>query len=137
MNKFTYVEDYIEIISGYRDPDTNKQANHSALWFVFTPIISLARYDVSVLDTMCSSIIDGKALTTKQGELAVKIISKYQRQLAAKNVDTTPVLDPKWRIPLRVISYVKKLSIVNDELVLMFPFTEKLIDGLQIGRAHV
>ena len=130
MKKFTFVEEYIEVISGYRDPETNK-THAGTFWFTFSPIISLARYDVSVLDSMNEAVVAGKALTIRQGELAVKIISKYQRQLAAKNIDTTPVLTPSWRMPLRVMDYSKKLYIENDQIMIEFPFNDKLIEGLR------
>lgn len=131
MKKFTYVEDYIEVIGGFRDPQTGKTANHSLLWFSFTPLINLARYDVNVLESMCDSVIDNKALTARQGELALKIITKYTRQLAQKEVDVSPVLDPQWRLPLRIMDYSKKMYIENDTIMLEFPFNNSLIEGLR------
>ena len=131
MQKFTHVEDYIEVVGGFRDPQTGKTLNHNVLWFSFTPILSLARYDVNVLDSMCTAAIDGKALTTKQGELAVKIITKYSRQLAQKGVDVSPLENPVWRLPLRVMDYTRRMHIQDDKIMIEFPFKTELIDGLR------
>lgn len=132
MHTFTHVEDYLEVIAGYRNPETNKlTTTASTLWMGFEPIISLARYDVSVIESMAESAIGGKGLTTKQAELAAKIIIKYQRQLAQKNIDVTPVLEPVWRIPLRVLDYSKRMYIEDDTIMVEFPFNNSLIDGLR------
>lgn len=129
MKKFTTVEDYIEIIAGFKDIVTGKQNNN---WFLgFQPIISLARYDTDVLDSMSQATHNGQALTERQGELACKLILKYQRQLAAKMVDVSPVENPVWRLPLRKMDYSKKLYIDNDRLLLRFPFNQKLIESVR------
>jgi hypothetical protein len=132
MKTFTHVEDYIEIIGGWRDPSTGKTVpGHNSLWFTFTPIISLARYDVSVLEHMCETVMNNKALTTRQGDLAVKIILKYARQLAQKGVDVSTVESPQWRMPLRVMDYSKRMYIQEDKIMVEFPFKTELIDGLR------
>jgi hypothetical protein len=132
MKTFATVEDYLEIIGGWRDPDTNTTpSNQNFLWFSFNPIISLARYDVSVLDSMCTSAVEGKALTTRQGDLAVKVLLKYRRQFAQKGIDVSPVEQPAWRRPLRVMDYGKRMYIQDDAIMLEFPFSNELIDGLR------
>jgi hypothetical protein len=132
MKTFPTVEEYIEVIAGYRDIVTGKPSTN--WFFAFEPIISLARYDVDVLTSMCESSVAGKALTEKQGELACKIILKYQRQLANKSVDVSPVEKPVWRHTLRKMDYSRKLSIANDKLILRFPYTTKLIEELRAFR---
>lgn len=129
MKKFTTVEDYIEIIAGFKDIVTGKQNNN---WFLgFQPIISLARYDTDVLDSMSQATHNGQALTERQGELACKLILKYQRQLAAKMVDVTPVEKPVWRVPLRKMDYSKRLYINNGWLLIKFPYNQKLIEAVR------
>ena len=77
MMKYTTVEDYLEVIAGLKDPVTLKN-NPNNNWFgVFEPIISLARYDTDVLNSMSTTASEGRALTERQGELAVKIVVKY------------------------------------------------------------
>jgi len=132
MNKFEYVEEYVEVLAGYRDPVTLKvDPNVTWLWS-FDPIISLARYDVSVLTSMTDQIITKQALTERQGELLVKIILKYQRQFAAKGIDVSPIESgPVWRVPLRKMDYSKRLSIENDSIIVRFPFNNQLIDSIK------
>lgn len=129
MQKFSTVEDYIEVIAGMRDIATGKKSTN---WFFgFQPIISLARYDTDVLDSMSQSATNGQALTERQGELACKIILKYQRQLAAKSVDVSPVTDPQWRLPLRKMDYSKRLYIENDVMYLKFPYDTTAITRIR------
>ena len=131
MNKYTTVEDYLEVIAGIKDPVTLKTKPHS--WLdAFDPIVSLARYDTDVLNSMSSTANEGRALTEKQGELAVKLVLKYKRQLAAKGVDVSPVEErAMWRLPLRAMDYTRKLSVANDQIQVTFPFNSTLIEGLR------
>lgn len=129
MNTYTTVEDYLEVLAGMRDPVTLKS---SSSWFLsFSPIISLARYDVDVLTSMSESTSTSKALTEKQGTLLCKILLKYQRQLAAKNIDVTPIENPVWRNPLRKMDYTHSLEIKDNTIHLRFPFSPKLIEELR------
>jgi hypothetical protein len=129
MKKFNTVEDYLEVISGYKDIVTG---NKSSNWFMgFNPIISLARYDTDVLDSMSQAASNGQALTERQGTLACKIILKYQRQLAAKCVDVSPVENPVWRLPLRVMDYSRSMFIRDDRIKLRFPYESKMIERIR------
>ena len=130
MIRYTHVEDYLEVIAGLKDPVT--LANKNSNWFsTFEPIISLARYDVSVLESMSEAANTGKALTERQGELAVKIVAKYQRQLAQKGIDTEPVLNPRWRHALRKMDYSRYMGIEDDVIIMRFPFSNSLIEELR------
>ena len=135
MMKYTTVEDYLEVIAGIKDPTTLKKVNNNNWFGDFDPIISLARYDTDVLNSMSTTVSEGRALTERQGELAVKIVVKYKRQLAAKGVDVTPVEETvQWRIPLRKMDYTRRLAIDNDVIVLNFPYSTELIDELRTFR---
>lgn len=135
MIKYTTVEDYLEVIAGIKDPVTMKKSTIQSFFGEFDPIVSLARYDTDVLNSMSTAVSEGRALTEKQGELAVKIVAKYKRQLAAKGVDVAPVEEkPEWRIPLRKMDYTRRLTIVDDFIVLNFPYNTELIDELRTFR---
>jgi len=125
MKKFSYIEEYIEVINGDRSPETGKIY---PLFDSTPPIVSLARYDVSIVDSMSQAVQTGKALTDKQADLAVKIILKYRKQLAARDIDVSPAENPSFRIPIRTIDRRKILKLDNDHVVLQFPFDTKLID---------
>ena len=125
MQKFTYVEDYLEIINGDRDPVTNK---YYGMFGKIEPIISLARYDVRVINSMATSVRGGQGLTDKQAELACKLVLKYQRQLASLGVDVSPVENPVYRMPLRDIDRRRLMWIEQDKIVLQFSFEPKVVD---------
>ena len=132
MKKFQYVEDYIEVINGDRDPVTGKLFG----LFDSTPaIISLARYDVSIVDSMSQAVQSGKSLTDKQADLAVKIILKYRKQLTARNVDVSPVENPKFRLGIREIDRRRLAYVDGTDIVLQFPYDTKLIESIrEIGK---
>ncbi len=128
MKTFLYVEDYLEVINGDRDPASGK------LYGLFNntpPIVSLARYDVQILSSMSAATSDGKSLTDKQAELAVKIVLKYRKQLEKLEIDVTPVETPKFRLGIRQIDRRRLLYIDNNKLVLKFPYDTKLISDIR------
>jgi hypothetical protein len=132
MKKYSTVEEYLEVLAGYRDSVTTKVNTN---WFFnFDPIISLARYDVNVLTSMSETVIGNKPLTEKQAGLLCKILLKYQRQFAAHGIDVSPVETPVWRVRPRQMDYTRRLSIENDKIVLRFPFNTKLIDDIRSFR---
>jgi hypothetical protein len=128
MNQFATIEDYIEVIAGERDPVTGKLA----IPWLNDPLISLARYDVNVVNKMCEQVRAGTALTEKQAALAQKIILNYRRQLAQKGVDVAPAETPVYRHPLRAMDYSCRLTIQDDVLCLKFPFQANQIDQLRM-----
>lgn len=128
MKTYTYVEDYLEVINGDRDPVTGKIYG---LFDSTPPIVSLARYDVSVLASMSQATQSGRALTDRQAELALKIIQKYQKQLEKLEIDIKPINEPQYRLGIRQIDRRKMLYIDKDVIVLQFPYDTKLIDDLR------
>lgn len=128
MKKFTYVEDYLEVINGDRDPVTGKIYG---LFDSTQPIVSLARYDVQVLASMSSATQSGKALTDRQAELSIKIILKYRKQLEKLGIDISPVEHPQYRLGIRQIDRRRLLYIDKEHIVLQFPYDTKLIDDIR------
>jgi hypothetical protein len=129
MITFDHVEEYLEALAGHIDLVTKKPI--SSWLYTFEPIINLARYDVKVLESMTMAVTQSQALTERQGELLVKIILKYERQLANKSINIDSVRIPKWRIPLRKMDYTRTIKIVDNVLHVKFPFDEKLIDSIK------
>ena len=128
MKQFPYVEDYLEVINGDRDPVTGKL---HGLFDSTPPIINLARYDVNIVASMSSNTQTGHALTDRQAEIACKIILKYRKQLATHSISVDPVESPVFRIPLRTIDRRKLMTLVDNEICLKFPFETKLIDQVR------
>lgn len=128
MKTFAYVEDYLEVINGDRDPATGKSYG---LFDNTPPIVSLARYDVQILSSMSGATLVGKSLTDKQAELAVKIVLKYRKQLEKLGIDVGPVETPKFRLGIRQIDRRRLLLVENDHIVLRFPYDVKLINDIR------
>ena len=123
---FTYVEDYIEFIGGHRDI-TGK---HLGMFESVTSPISLARYDVRIIESFCEQVLfDCKPYTDKQSELAVKIVSKYRKQLLQLAI---PVVLPEslnqFRLGIRTIDRTKSVTIDSGQFVVKFPYDTKLIE---------
>ncbi len=126
MKSYPYIEDYLEVISGKRDKDL-KQVS-AGIWFTPTkPLISLARYDVGFLESVTDTTVMGGSLTDRQAELAVKIILKYQKQLAQHGIDTSTASVPKYRKPLRIIDRARACWIEDNMIVIKFPYDQNLI----------
>ena len=125
MRKFLHVEDYLEIINGDKDPATNQ---YYGIFGRIDPVISLARYDVRVINSMATGVRSGIALTDRQAELACKLILKYQRQLANLGIDVGPVESPQYRMQLRSIDRRRLMWLEQDHIVLQFSFEPKIVD---------
>lgn len=128
MLQFSHVEDYIELLAGY-DPAASQSVIFNSSKYSF----SLARYDVSIVESMAHSTVwNNQALTDKQGELAIKLVLKYRRQYANQGIDIKPVEEnPTWRMPLRTINRSKTISVVDGEIVMRFPYDKAMIDSVQ------
>ena len=128
LKKFSYVEDYIEVINGARNPATGK------LYGLFEntpPIVSLARYDVQIVNSMSDATSNNRPLTDKQAALACKIVLKYRKQLANLGIDVSPVENPEYRMNIRVIDRTRRVYIDQDSIALKFPYEPTLIDSIR------
>lgn len=126
---FNYVEDYIEFIGGRRSVD----GKVFGIFNYAPPPINLARYDVSIIDSLSSQTCElNNPYTDKQSALAIKLVDKYRRQLAGLS---TPVIVPKklesFRLGIRLVDRTKSVYIDDNQFVVKFPYDIKLIDLLK------
>lgn len=126
---FKYVEDYIEFIAGLRD----RQGNVKGMFDTLPSPISLARYDVKVIESMAEqTVYHNKAYTDKQSELAARLVEKYRRQFSQL---TPPVVLPEkldqFRYGIRQIDRTKKIFVHNEKVIVKFPYDTKLIDTVK------
>jgi hypothetical protein len=128
LYRHPHVEDYIEIIAGYRLP--NGRDNHSIFTVGETPL-NLARYDMKVVPSLAEQTIGGRGYTDKQAKLATDLVIKYERQLFKLGVDITPVHAPEYRLPLRTIDRSTRCWIENDQIRLRFPYSTDQINQLR------
>lgn len=126
---YPHVEDYIELIAGFKD--VNGRNKYSIFQLPESPI-SLARYDVKVLESFGDQCHNGTAFTDRQAKLAVDLVLKYERQLFKLKVDITPVkVHPVFRIPLREIDRTTRVWIEDDQIKLRFPYNIDMIESIR------
>lgn len=126
---FNYVEDYVEFIGGRRSID----GKVFGIFNYAPPPINLARYDVSIIDSLSTQTCElNNPYTDKQSALAVKLVDKYRRQLANLN---SPVIVPEklesFRLGIRVVDRSKSVYIDDNQFIVKFPYDTKLIDLLK------
>lgn len=130
MFKFTYIEDYIEFIGGWRSRD----GKLASLFDNVDSPLSLARYDEKIVASLAEqTAINNKGYTDKQGELAKKLVEKYRRQLSKLS---DPIIVPEvvdqFRTPLRQVDRSKTVHIEDGLFVVKFPYDVKLIDSVKL-----
>lgn len=124
---FKYVEEYVEFIAGLRD----SSGKALGLFDTVPPPVSLARYDVAVVNSLAEQTgTMNRGYTDKQSELAVKIVTKYRRQLAqlTPSVHLPDVLD-QFKYPRRTVDRTKSIQLRNNHIVMKFPFDTATIDA--------
>ena len=132
MISLNFVEDYLEVISGKKGLPGAKFTSMSTMFgYAFTPIINLARYDNSFLDSVTDATLAGTALTDRQAELAIKLIVKYTRQLNGQGIAVENVDPPRYRKPLRVIDRTRAVVFEDGTLNLRFPYDTKIIEQIK------
>jgi hypothetical protein len=135
MLTYPTVEDYLEYLAGY-------EVGITALIMPSTPKISLARYDIQIVNSMANTTAFGTALTDRQAELAVKLVLKYRRQFAKQGIDVAPVETPVFRMPPRKMDRTKTIWLADEQIHVKFPYDNLLIKDIQTfreesqGRAH-
>jgi hypothetical protein len=125
MLTYPYIEDYLEYLGGYEVGLTALITPHSV------NRISLARYDIAIVNSMASTTVFGTALTDKQAELAVKLVLKYRRQFAKLGIDVSPAESPVFRLAPRKMDRTQAVWLDGDHIVVKFPYDNDLIKELQ------
>ena len=131
---FLYVEDYIEFISGWR----TRGGKLLGLFQNQQSPLSLARYDVQILSSMGEqTALSQKPYTDKQAALAVKIVTKYRKQLGnLENPVYLPEVLDNFRLGIRQVDRSRRIYINNDSVIVRFPFDGSLIEQLRELAKH-
>lgn len=127
---YPHVEDYIEIIAGYREP--NGKSNYS-IFTVGTSPLSLARYDMKIIPSLAELTLGGRGYTDRQAKLAAELVIKYERQLFKLGIDVRPVCNPQYRMPLRDIDRSNRVWLENDNINIKFPY---IVDVIELIRTE-
>lgn len=129
LTEFTYVEDYMEFIAGWR----TRSGKALQLFQNVASPLALARYDVRIVDSLSmQTILDNRPYTDKQAELAKRIVFKYRRQLA--NL-TEPLMVPdtleNFRLGVRQVDRTKSASVHDGVIWLRFPYDTEIIGAVK------
>lgn len=128
MNKFDYLEDYIEYMSGYR-----KVGNFPTFdfWNQHSSPLKLANYDKGVVASLgAQSSLDDIPYTDRQELLARKLCVTYARQLRKLGIEPPPP-DIACKNGSRVVNRDKIATIDGDEISIHFPFDSNKIDKIR------
>jgi hypothetical protein len=122
-----YLEDWLLCMQGTLDIN----GTTSKKWMPEGPI-KLATYDITFINSAAPLISRGVGLTDKQVVLAVKIVTKYQRQWQQLGVDPSYLLtdDIPLRLTTREIDRTTSAKINDKQVTLKFPYNQKLINDL-------
>ena len=116
MTQINYVEDYITFIGG-SGTDTSP--------------INLARYDKPIVASFTQQIFRGQALTDKQAGLALKLVTKYRKQISALDPPVIIAGNLNFRLGIRQIDRTRKAFIENNEILIRFPYDTAFINLLK------
>lgn len=125
---YPHIEDYIEIISGHRKPD----GSTLALFEPCEPLLSLARYDVNIIESLATQTLSGTSYTDRQAALCKDIVLKYERQLAKHSISIEGVKEkPEFRNTIRTIDRSTSVWIEDDKIYIRFPYDNVTIESIR------
>lgn len=121
MKSLPYIEDYIDLLGG-----------NILTWPPREPIISLARYDKPIIESMAEQVTRGLGLTDRQSVLAHKIVVKYKKQWATAGYDVSAHIEmPRFKLPIRQIDRRRVIEISDNKIKIKFPYDQELISKLR------
>ena len=116
------VEEFLEVLGGYKKITALPDSPYGVSPF------KLANQDKLVVNNFAWQSIRGIGLTQKQSELAIKLITKYQKQLKRHGIETREILlAPKYRYFFRMVEKNKILDLEDGTIRLRFPYDSRLI----------
>lgn len=125
-----YIEDWILWLAKLKDASG---ADIKFGYYAGFPV-RLANYDVTFVSQTAQLIHDGRGLTDRQVDMAVKIITKYRKQILRKiTVDPTYLAtDKPLRLPLRSVnrSYEVNEDLDKNVFIVRFPYGPPMVTRL-------
>ena len=128
-----YLEDWLLCMNGSLSIDG--VAAKVPKWNEKGPI-KLATYDQRFIGSVTPMINRGVGLTDRQVVLAIKVVTKYQRQWQQLGLDPSYLLtdDIPLRLTIREIDRTTSATIEGNQIVLKFPYQSELINHLHEGQ---
>jgi hypothetical protein len=129
MYTYPYIEDYIEIIAGHKAPNGKPSLG---VFQLPESLISLARYDVKVVESFAEQIANNIGFTDRQSSLARDLVYKYERQLHKHGVDISSVKEQvQYRFPIRVLDRSQRVWLDGNLIKLRFPYNDATIEQVR------
>jgi hypothetical protein len=123
-----YIEDWILWIGNRVD----NQGNEIDFPYYRTPPLKLANYDVSFVNRSAETIKEGQGFTERQLSTAVKIITKYRRQILSKIS-----IDPEYlkqetpqKLETREVDRSFSIRKQQDRYEVRFPYNPAMVDAM-------
>ena len=131
-----YIEDWLLWLAAKRTA-TGDEIDFP--WYADIPI-NLANYDVSFIMRSSTAIEANIGLTEKQTKLAIKIVTKYQRQIWSKlNKNVLYLLDsptPVTRLKVREVDKTCSVQLNDNHWYIIFPYDPPMVDQMHKLSAH-
>ena len=120
MTEFPYIEDYIEVLAGYR----SITGNLLPFWYINEKSkFRLANYDVNIIDSLAAQMSQRQIpYTDKQRDLALLLINKYAKQFRKFNIKIPDIPVPQTRAAMREIDRSRTAVINDNRIEIRFPF---------------
>lgn len=122
-----YLEDWILCMYGALDTEGKQQVRRYSS--VNNGPISLAAYDKRFITSVAEAIQRNTGMTDRQVVLAVKIVTKYEKQWANLNLNPMYFLldDIPLRLPIREVDRTCAITLVDKDIQVVFPYQSDLI----------
>jgi hypothetical protein len=125
-----YIEDWI-LWAGNRVDEQGKLIDYYC-YQPFSSRLRLANYDVSFIDHGCNNIINGIGFTDRQLMTAVKIITKYRRQIAKQlDISLDYLLEsPPHRLNTRKVNRQLVVRKNANRYIVQFPYDKVMVSDM-------
>lgn len=97
--------------------------------------IHVSNFDEKISTSLAHQVMQGKAFTHKQAEIALRLVKKYRNQFQRAGVQNIDQMleTPLYKFSLRTIDQSKSVQIdpVTKKFVVKFPFNQTLVTSLR------
>lgn len=101
--------------------------------------VTVVGHDHTILASLSDQLLyNSNHLTERQGQLAIRLLSKYRTELRPHVATVDEDLDtPKWKHPFRVLPKSKNLTIDKDRIHVEFPFETDVVETFRKRNSEV
>jgi len=126
MIVYPNIEEYIEVISGYKD------VMGKAINYFIAPqrtLIKMSDFDQKFAESIGDQLMRGIALTDRQAVTVDRLLSTYSSQLAAHSIGMPD--HKNYRDGLRVLNRHESLILANNKLYFRFRYDASMVETIK------